>query len=122
MIALIIRRIYQSIIVMLVVALVAFTLFRFVGDPVSQMVGQETSIADMERLREELGLNDPIIVQFGRFSWNTLQGKFGISAVDGVACKARGIAKIFLVMPAVPALTAGLPEPRDTNPLPNRQV
>jgi len=79
MIALIIRRIYQSIIVMLVVALVAFTLFRFVGDPVSQMVGQDTSIADMERLRENLGLNDPIIVQFGRFVLNTAQGKFGIS-------------------------------------------
>jgi peptide/nickel transport system permease protein len=79
MIALIIRRIFQSIIVMLVVALVAFTLFRYVGDPVSQMVGQETSIADMERMREELGLNDPVIVQFARFAWNTLQGNFGIS-------------------------------------------
>jgi peptide/nickel transport system permease protein len=79
MIALIIRRIYQSFIVMFTVALVAFTLFRYVGDPVSQMVGQETSIADMERLREELGLNDPVIVQFARFAWNTLQGKFGIS-------------------------------------------
>jgi peptide/nickel transport system permease protein len=79
MIALIIRRIFQSLIVMLTVALVAFTLFRYVGDPVSQMVGQETSIADMERLREELGLNDPVIVQFARFAWNTVQGKFGIS-------------------------------------------
>jgi peptide/nickel transport system permease protein len=79
MIALIIRRTYQSLIVMFAVALVAFTLFRYVGDPVSQMVGQETSIADMERLREELGLNDPVIMQFARFSWNTLQGKFGIS-------------------------------------------
>ena len=79
MIALIIRRTYQSIIVMFAVALVAFTLFRYVGDPVSQMVGQETSIADMERMREELGLNDPVIVQFGRFAWNTIQGKFGIS-------------------------------------------
>jgi peptide/nickel transport system permease protein len=79
MIALIIHRIIQSIIVMLAVALVAFTLFRYVGDPVSQMVGQETSIADMERLREELGLNDPIIVQFARFVWNTARGEFGIS-------------------------------------------
>jgi len=79
MVALVIRRIFQSVIVMLAVALVAFTLFRYVGDPVSQMVGQETSIADMERLREELGLNDPVIIQFARFAWNTLQGKFGIS-------------------------------------------
>jgi peptide/nickel transport system permease protein len=79
MIALIIRRIFQAFIVMLTVALVAFTLFRYVGDPVSQMVGQETSIADMERLREELGLNEPVIVQFARFAWNTVQGEFGIS-------------------------------------------
>ena len=79
MIALIIRRIIQSIIVMLAVAFVAFTLFRYVGDPVSQMVGQETSIADMEQLRENLGLNDPMIVQFARFVGNTARGKFGIS-------------------------------------------
>ena len=79
MIALIIRRIFQSLIVMLAVALVAFTLFRYVGDPVSQMVGQETSIADMERMRQELGLNDPVIIQFARFAWNTVQGNFGIS-------------------------------------------
>jgi peptide/nickel transport system permease protein len=79
MIALIIRRIFQSFIVMLVVALVAFTLFRYVGDPVSQMVGQDTSIADMERMRQELGLNDPVIIQFARFAWNTVQGEFGIS-------------------------------------------
>ena len=79
MIALIIRRIIQSIIVMLTVALIAFILFRYVGDPVSQMVGQETSIADMERLREELGLNDPVIVQYAHFVGNTVRGKFGIS-------------------------------------------
>ena len=77
--ALIIRRIIQSVIVMLTVAVVAFTLFRYVGDPVSQMVGQETTIAEREQLREDLGLNDPIIVQFARFALNTVQGKFGIS-------------------------------------------
>jgi len=79
MIALIIRRIFQSLIVMLTVALIAFTLFRYVGDPVSQMVGQETTIAEREQLREDLGLNDPIILQFARFVMNTIQGKFGIS-------------------------------------------
>lgn len=77
--ALIIRRIFQSVLVMLTVAVVAFTLFRYVGDPVSQMVGQETTIAEREQLREDLGLNDPIIVQFARFALNTVQGKFGIS-------------------------------------------
>ena len=62
MLALIIRRVFQSILVMLAVALVAFALFRYVGDPISQMVGQETSIEERERLREELGLNDPVVV------------------------------------------------------------
>lgn len=79
MIALIIRRIIQSFAVMVTVALIAFTLFRYVGDPVSQMVGQETSIAEREQLKKDLGLKDPIIVQFARFSLNTIQGKFGIS-------------------------------------------
>lgn len=79
MIALILRRILQSFVVMLTVALIAFTLFRYVGDPVSQMVGQETTIAEREQLREDLGLNDPILMQFARFTFNTLQGKFGIS-------------------------------------------
>ena len=79
MIALIVRRLLQSVGVMLTVALIAFTLFRYVGDPVSQMVGQETTIAEREQLREDLGINDPILMQFGRFVWNTLQGQFGIS-------------------------------------------
>ena len=79
MIALIIRRIIQSFFVMLTVALVAFVLFRYVGDPISQMVGMETSIADREQLREELGLNDPVIVQFANFAFNTMRGQFGIS-------------------------------------------
>ncbi len=79
MLALIIRRVIQSVVVMLTVALIAFTLFRFVGDPIAQMVGQDTSLQDRERLRQELGLNDPIMVQFGNFVVNTVQGNFGIS-------------------------------------------
>ena len=79
MLALIIRRLIQSVFVMLAVALIAFTLFRYVGDPISQMVGQETSIKDRERLREELGLNDSVLVQFARFVANTARGDFGIS-------------------------------------------
>jgi peptide/nickel transport system permease protein len=79
MLAFILRRIVQSFVVMLVVALVAFTLFRYVGDPVASIVGQEASVADREALRERLGLNDPILVQFGEFVWRAMQGDFGIS-------------------------------------------
>jgi len=64
---------------MFFVALVSFSMFRFVGDPVNQMVGIETTIAERERLREKLGLNDSIILQFGRFVKNASIGDFGIS-------------------------------------------
>ncbi len=64
---------------MLTVALIAFGLFRYVGDPINNMVGQDTSLAEREALKEGLGLNDPFVVQFGRFVGNAVQGEFGIS-------------------------------------------
>lgn len=79
MIAFILRRIVQSLLVMLTVALVAFALFRFVGDPIVSMVGQETTLAEREALREALGLNDPFIVQFAKFVGRAASGDFGIS-------------------------------------------
>ena len=79
MVAFIARRLLQSVFVLLAVSLLAFTLFRFVGDPVSQMVGQETSINDQERIRESLGLNDPITTQFARFVSSMATGDFGFS-------------------------------------------
>jgi peptide/nickel transport system permease protein len=79
MLAYILRRIVQSVLVMLVVALVSFSLFRFVGDPVATMMGQEASQADREALRDRLGLNEPVIVQFGSFVARASTGDFGIS-------------------------------------------
>ena len=79
MIAFVIRRLFQALLVMLVVALIGFTMFRYVGDPVAQMVGQDTSLEDRAKLRQDLGLNDPVPLQFARFIGNTVQGKFGIS-------------------------------------------
>ena len=58
MIAFILRRLLQSIAVLLAVGLVAFSLFRYVGDPINAMVGQDTSMEDRGELREKLGLND----------------------------------------------------------------
>jgi peptide/nickel transport system permease protein len=79
MLAFIVRRLLQAVIVMLAVALIAFTMFRFVGDPVNQMVGVDTPQAEVAKIRESLGLNDPTIVQFGRFIWKALHVEFGIS-------------------------------------------
>ncbi|WP_340108489.1 ABC transporter permease [Pikeienuella sp. HZG-20] len=75
----ILKRMAQSVLVMLVVALIAFALFRFVGDPINNMVGQDTSLAERELLRESLGLNDPFFVQFARFIGDALEGNFGQS-------------------------------------------
>lgn len=64
---------------MLAVSLIAFVMFTFVGDPVDQMVGLETTIEEREALREQLGLNDPTPIQFIRFVGKAIQGDFGIS-------------------------------------------
>ena len=79
MLAFIIKRFVQSLVVMLVVGLIAFVMFRFVGDPVDQMVGLETSIEDRERLREALGLNAPLPMQYWNFISSAAQGDFGTS-------------------------------------------
>ena len=79
MLAYIARRVLQSVIVLLVVGLVAFSMFRFVGDPIEQLLGQERTQADVERLREALGLNEPFLVQYAQFLGRAMQGDFGIS-------------------------------------------
>ncbi len=79
MTAYILRRIAQSVIVMLAVGLVAFSLFRFVGDPVATMMGQEASQADRAELRDRLGLNDPVFIQFASYMARAATGDFGIS-------------------------------------------
>ncbi len=79
MVRFILTRLVQSVFVMLAVALLSFSLFAFVGDPVAQMTGVETSPEDLARLREELGLNDALLVQFVRFTSDIVQGDFGYS-------------------------------------------
>ena len=79
MIAFILRRILQSIVVMLGVSIIAFTLFNYVGDPVTNLVGIQSSDAKREQVREALGLNDPTYIQFARFIKRASQFDFGIS-------------------------------------------
>lgn len=83
MAAFVLRRLLQSLSVMLAVALVAFALFRYVGDPINNMVGQDTGDVDRAALRERLGLDDPVAVQFARFVGNAAQGEFGVSFRQG---------------------------------------
>jgi peptide/nickel transport system permease protein len=79
MLAYVVRRLAQSCVVMFFVALVAFSMFSYVGDPVHQMVGIETTMEERAVLREKLGLNDPFPVQFARFVGGAVRGDFGIS-------------------------------------------
>jgi peptide/nickel transport system permease protein len=79
MLVFILRRLLQSVAVLLAVGVVSFFLFRYVGDPINAMVGQDTSLQEREALRERLGLNDPAPIQFFRFLTNAAQGKFGLS-------------------------------------------
>ena len=83
MLAYTIRRAFQSLIVLLVVGLVAFSMFNFIGDPIDNMLGQERTDADIERLRSQLGLDQPFPVQYYRFLEGAVQGNFGVSYRQG---------------------------------------
>ena len=79
MFAFAIRRLIQAAGVMLVVALISFLMFRFVGDPVNQLVGVDTTPEQRAQLRQDLGLNDPVHMQFARFVGKAARFDFGIS-------------------------------------------
>ncbi|MBR0653524.1 ABC transporter permease [Plastoroseomonas arctica] len=79
MFAFIVSRILQSVPVLLVVALISFAMFAYVGDPVSIMLGQDFTEAQRTALVAELGLDQPFFVQFARFVGNAVQGEFGLS-------------------------------------------
>ena len=83
MLAFILRRLLQAVLVMLAVAFVAFLLFQYVGDPVNQMLGQDATPEDRLRLRTDLGLDQPFFVQFAKFVGNAAQGDFGLSLRQG---------------------------------------
>jgi peptide/nickel transport system permease protein len=79
MLAFILRRLAQAVVVMLVVGLIAFALFRFVGDPVLFMLGQDATPQDRERVTRLLGLDRPFYVQYASFVERALHGEFGLS-------------------------------------------
>jgi peptide/nickel transport system permease protein len=79
MIAYVLRSLLQGAVVLIAVAFIAFSMFRFVGDPVANMVGQEATLQDRAELTERLGLDQPFPLQFLRFLGNAATGDFGIS-------------------------------------------
>ncbi len=114
MFAFILRRLAQAVIVMVSVALIAFMLFQYVGDPVVFLLGQDATADQIRELRADLGLDQPFFVQFWHFLANAVQGEFGLSLRQG-AKVSRLIAERLpatlelATVAAVLALAVGIP-------------
>ena len=83
MLVFVLRRLFQAVIVMLTVAFIAFMLFQYVGDPVTNILGQDATPEQRQQLRADLGLDKPFPVQFVRFVGKAVQGEFGLSLRQG---------------------------------------
>ena len=80
MVSYILRRIVMLIPVLFGVTLVSFSLLHLVpGDPAEVLGGQEATKADIDRIRKEYGLDQPLVVQYARFVGNAVRGDLGIS-------------------------------------------
>jgi len=80
----ILRRLIQGVVVILVASMFCFVIFQYMGDPALNMVGQYASFEEIREVREMLGLDQPIYVQYLKFIWNALHGNFGKSYVTRV--------------------------------------
>ncbi|MDR6885637.1 MULTISPECIES: ABC transporter permease [Variovorax] len=114
MIAFVLRRLIQAVIVMIAVAFIAFLLFQYVGDPVVFLLGQDAKPEQIREMRAALGLDQPFFVQFWHFLANAAQGEFGLSLRQG-AKVSRLIGERFpatlelALVAAVLALFIGIP-------------
>lgn len=79
MIAFIIRRITQALIVIVIISIIGFAIKQSVGDPVRELLGISVSAEEREAFRDKLGLNDPWYIQYGRFLSDAAQGDLGTS-------------------------------------------
>ena len=83
MLAFLVRRLLQAVIVMLAVAFISFMLFQHVGDPVTHLLGQDATPEQRTQLRADLGLDRAVPLQFARFVRNAVRGDFGLSLRQG---------------------------------------
>ena len=114
MLAFVIRRLLQAAIVMLAVAFISFMLFQYVGDPVTNLLGQDATPAQRAQLRADLGLDQPFPVQFARFVGNAVRGEFGLSLRQGRKVSALIVERFpatleLAAMAAVIGLALGIP-------------
>jgi peptide/nickel transport system permease protein len=107
MLAFILQRLMQAVVVMITVAFISFLLFQYVGDPVVFLLGQDATPEQIRQLREDLGLNQPFVVQFWHFLNNAAQGEFGLSLRQG-AKVSRLISERFPATLELAMVAAGL--------------
>jgi len=110
----VLQRLGQALLVMLAVGLIAFALFRFVGDPVMFMLGQDATPEERARMTHDLGLDQPFYVQYASFMGKAARGEFGFSLRQlrpvSALIKERLPATLELsLVAAVLALAAGIP-------------
>lgn len=114
MLAFIIQRLSHAILVMMLVGIISFSLFQFVGDPINNMVGQDATIEQREAINQQLGLDAPVPLQFVKWVWNALRGEFGISyrmgrPVNELIAERLPATLELVSLSAVIALLIGLP-------------
>jgi peptide/nickel transport system permease protein len=114
MFAFILRRVGQAVLVMLAVGLIAFSLFRYVGDPVVFMLGQDATPEDRARMTQRLGLDQPFYLQYARFIERAVQGEFGLSLrqvrpVSSLIVERLPATLELSLVAALAALAAGIP-------------
>lgn len=114
MLVFLLQRLVQAVAVLVTVALLAFVLCRYVGDPVVFMLGQDATPEQVQALRGSLGLDRPVLVQFAHFVANAAQGEFGMSLRQGarvstlIAQRLPATLELALVA-SVLALAVGIP-------------
>ena len=114
MLAFTLRRIGQAVLVMLAVGLIAFSLFRFVGDPVTYMLGQDATDEQRREITRALGLDRPFYIQYLNFLGNAVQGEFGLSLrqvqpVSKLIVERLPATLELSIVAALLALAAGIP-------------
>src|SRR5436305_8163368 len=114
MFAFVLRRLVQAVLVMVTVAFIAFMLFQYVGDPVTNLLGQDATPQQRAQLRADLGLDQPFPVQFAHFVVNASQGEFGLSLRQGRKVSALIVERLPATLElsftaAVMALAIGIP-------------
>jgi peptide/nickel transport system permease protein len=105
MLSFIVQRLLQAVVVMVAVALIAFMLFQYVGDPVIFLLGQDATPQQIRDLRADLGLDRSFVVQFWNFLANAVQGEFGLSLRQGAKVSTLELALVAGVL----SLALGIP-------------